>query len=65
MTIEYILLLIISFGIGLKFFVSAPKTAFQKSGPMLAARIEQHLKTAPGFQKHNGDPFVWSADKEK
>lgn len=62
MTIEYILLLIISFVIGLKFFMEAPRRAFRDSGPRLGARVEQHLKTGGGFQKQD-DRFTWQRDK--
>jgi hypothetical protein len=50
MTVEYILLLIAVFFIGLKFFIEAPKDAFKNSGPRLAERVEKQLLTGQGFQ---------------
>ncbi len=50
MTIEYILLLVVVFGIGLKVFVSAPMDAFKESGPRLGARVEKQLETGAGFK---------------
>ncbi len=50
MTIEYILLLVVVFGIGLKVFVSAPMDAFKNSAPMLGARVEKQLATGSGFK---------------
>lgn len=50
MTIEYILLLVVVFGIGLKVFVSAPMDAFKESAPRLGARIEKQLETGAGFK---------------
>ncbi len=58
MTIEYILLMICVFGIGLKFFTSAPMDAFKESGPKLGARVEKHLVTGSGF-KHQGRSHGW------
>lgn len=51
MTIEYVLLLVVIFMIGLKSFISAPRSAFLNSGPKLAARVEKHLVTGRGFSK--------------
>lgn len=50
MTVEYILLMIAVFFIGLKFFIEAPKDAFKNSGPRLAMRVERQLMTGQGFQ---------------
>lgn len=50
MTIEYILLLVVVFGIGLKVFVSAPMDAFKESAPRLGARVERQLATGSGFK---------------
>ena len=50
MTIEYILLLVVVFGIGLKVFVSAPMDAFKNSAPKLGARVEKQLETGAGFR---------------
>ncbi len=58
MTIEYILLMICIFGIGLKFFASAPMDAFKEAGPRLGARVEKHLATGTGF-KHQGRNHRW------
>lgn len=58
MTIEYTLLMICVFGIGLKFFTSAPMDAFKESGPKLGARVEKHLVTGSGF-KHQGRAHGW------
>ena len=49
MTIEYILLMVVVFGIGLKVFVSAPMDAFKNSAPRLGARVEKQLTTGSGF----------------
>lgn len=58
MTIEYILLMICIFGIGLKFFASAPLDAFKEAGPRLGARVERHLATGNGF-KYRGNQKKW------
>ncbi len=58
MTIEYVLLMICIFGIGLKFFASAPMDAFKEAGPRLGARVEVHLATGTGF-KHQGKSHRW------
>ena len=55
MTIEYVLLLIAVFFIGLKFFMTAPTEAFKNSGPRLAARVEQQLSTGNGFVDKSGE----------
>lgn len=57
MTIEYILLLVVVFGIGLKVFVSAPMDAFKNSAPRLGARVEKQLTTGAGF------PNEWEEQK--
>jgi hypothetical protein len=49
MTIEYVLLLIVVFSVGVKSFIAAPKKAFLESGPRLGARVEQHIVTGRGF----------------
>lgn len=58
MTVEYVLLLICIFGIGLKFFASAPMDAFKEAGPRLGARVEKHLSTGNGF-KYQGSQKKW------
>lgn len=60
MTIEYVLLLIAVFMIGLKAFISAPSEAFRGSGPRLAARVEKQLDTGQGF-KPKGNRLNWQA----
>jgi hypothetical protein len=57
MTIEYILLLFVVFGIGLKVFVSAPMDAFKTAAPKLGARVEKQLTTGAGF------PNEWQEQK--
>ncbi len=57
MTIEYVLLLVVIFGIGLKVFVSAPMDAFKNSAPRLGARVEKQLTTGAGF------PNDWTQEK--
>ncbi|WP_374076748.1 hypothetical protein [Bdellovibrio bacteriovorus] len=63
MTVEYVLLLIVIFSIGLKAFISAPATAFKESGPRLGARIEQQLTTGDGFKPERGNNIGWVGDK--
>jgi hypothetical protein len=65
LTIEYILLLVCAFCIGLKFMVSAPKYAFEKAGPKLGARIEKHLATGTGFKDANGRVVRWEPPVQK
>lgn len=62
MTVEYILLLIAVFFIGLKFFTEAPRDAFKKSGPVLGMRIEKQLRTGDDF-KPNGERNKWNAEQ--
>ncbi|MEK2643778.1 hypothetical protein [Bdellovibrio sp. BCCA] len=63
MTIEYVLLLIVIFSIGLKAFLSAPAAAFKESGPRLGARIEQQLATGDGFKPERGQQIKWEGDQ--
>jgi hypothetical protein len=65
MTVEYILLMIAVFFIGLKFFVEAPKDAFKHSGPKLAMRIEKQLITGDGFKAPGGERNAWDPDPKK
>jgi hypothetical protein len=58
MTIEYVLLLIGTFAIAMKLFVSAPSKAFSESGPRLGARVERQLATGEGFSLSAGSPWV-------
>lgn len=60
MTIEYLLLLICVFAIGMKAFVSAPKAAFKEGAPRLGARIEKQIATGDGF-RINGDRLAWKS----
>lgn len=62
MTIEYVLLLICIFAIGLKFFTSAPADAFRNSGPRMGARVEKHLMTGDGY-KPQGQKLAWKSDQ--
>ncbi len=59
MTVEYLLLLITVFGIGMRFFTSAPMDAFRESGPKLGARIEKNIQTGGEF-KENGQVNQWT-----
>jgi hypothetical protein len=62
MTVEYILLMIAVFFVGLKFFVQAPSDAFKNSGPKLALRIEKQLITGDGFKTKTGDRNKWEPE---
>lgn len=62
MTIEYVLLLIVVFGMGLKFFISAPKDAFKEGAPRLAARVERHITTGDGLRPQ-GNRIEWDKDQ--
>ena len=62
MTVEYVLLLICIFAIGLKFMTSAPADAFRNSGPRMGARIEKHLATGAEF-KPQGQKLRWQSDR--
>jgi hypothetical protein len=61
-TVEYILLLIAVFFIGLKFFSGAPQDAFKKSGPALGMRVEKQLITGDGF-KPKGERNKWNPEQ--
>lgn len=66
MTVEYVLLMVCIFAIGLKFFSSAPMDAFKESGPRLGARIERQMQTGTGFQygpKGNGQGVEWESGR--
>lgn len=62
MTVEYILLLIAVFFIGLKFFTGAPRDAFEKSGPVLGMRVEKQLITGNGFKPKADQPNQWDPE---
>lgn len=53
MTVEYVLLMVAIFAIGLKFFSSAPMDAFKESAPRLGARVEKQMLTGTGFRYQN------------
>ena len=59
MTIEYVLLLSVVFSLGLKSFLSAPRSAFMNSGPKLGARVEKHIVTGRGFSQNHS--IQWQA----
>lgn len=64
MTIEYVLLLIAVFAIGLKTFSTAPKQAFRNAGPALGARVEKQLTSGDGFKPMPGNVRLeWSSDR--
>jgi hypothetical protein len=62
MTVEYILLMIAAFFVGMKFFVEAPKDAFKNSGPKLALRVEKQLRTGDGFKDKDGARIKWEPE---
>ncbi len=64
MTIEYVLLLICVFAIGMKAFVSAPKAAFKEGAPRLGARIEKQIATGEGFRM-KGQRVNWTPEPER
>jgi len=53
-TIEYILLLIMGGVIFMSVLIQGPKTAYEKGGVHLAARIETQIATGSGFQPYPG-----------
>ena len=63
MTVEFVLLMVAVFAIGLKFFASAPMDAFRESAPKLGARVEQNLSTGTGFKNKQGIPLQWKNPK--
>lgn len=63
MTVEYILLLLSVFFIGMKFFVEAPKDAFKDAGPRLALRVEKQLITGDGFKNKDGSRNKWVQER--
>jgi hypothetical protein len=50
MTIEYVLLLIAGFAVGVKIFFTEPARAFKEGAPRLGSRIEKQLATGDGFR---------------
>lgn len=59
MTVEYVLVLIAVFFIGLKLFISAPTTAFNDSGPHMGLRVERQLLTGDGFELSQNKKLAW------
>lgn len=60
MTVEFVLLMVVVFGIGLKFFTKAPLDAFSKSAPRLGAMVEKNIATGTGFKDKNGNTLEWT-----
>ena len=52
MTVEYVLLLIMGGVMFMSVLIKGPKTAFEKGGVRLAARIETQLATGTGFNPY-------------
>ncbi len=59
MTIEYVLLLVITLAFSLKIMVEAPKRAFQEAAPRLAIRVENQLITGNGFYVRGENTVQW------
>lgn len=55
MTIEYVLLLIMGGLVFTSALMKAPKSAFEKGGVRLAARVETQLATGSGFKSYPGE----------
>jgi hypothetical protein len=63
MTVEYILLLAMFVLITLGVFIKGPRDSFDKSGPLLAARVEKHLATGDGFTRADtGEGNRWGSE---
>ncbi|MEQ1875535.1 MAG: hypothetical protein ABL958_02750 [Bdellovibrionia bacterium] len=64
MATEFILLLT---GVMLiaSLFVNTLKATFKESAPMLGARIEAHLETAPGFPLRQDKKSAWEPAPKK
>jgi hypothetical protein len=60
MTVEYVLLLVMGGVMFMSVLIKGPKTAFEKGGVRLAARIENQLMTGTGF-----DPYPGQGDNGK
>ena len=52
MTIEYVLLLIMGGVVFMSVLIKGPKTAYEKGGVRLAARVENQLSTGTGFKPY-------------
>lgn len=59
MIVEYILLLTAFVFMLMKVTYLGPAGAFEKSGPMLGARIEKHLITGRGFSEESSKSTTW------
>ncbi len=61
MTVEYVLLLIMTVMLGMKVLINAPTKAFRESAPRLALRVEKQLMTGQGFDKvQSGASIIWN-----
>lgn len=58
MTIEYILVLTLFVLFMFGTLMKGPRSAYENAGPLLGARIEQHLTTGNGFN-YKGGPVQW------
>lgn len=52
MTVEYVLLLVMGGVMFLSVLIRGPKTAYEKGGVRLAARIENQIATGSGFKPY-------------
>ena len=52
MTIEYVLLLVMGGVMFMSVLIKGPKTAYEKGGVRLAARVENQLATGVGFNPY-------------
>ncbi len=52
MTIEYVLLLVMGGVMFMSVLIKGPKTAYEKGGVRLAARVENQLSTGTGFNPY-------------
>lgn len=59
MTVEFVLLMVAVFMIGLKFLASAPVDAFKQSAPRLGARVEKNISSGTGFNDKGKAPLAW------
>ncbi len=60
MTIEYVLLLVMGGVVFMSVLIKGPKTAYEKGGIRLAARVENQIATGTGF-----NPYLKSGDDGK
>ncbi|MBK7963110.1 MAG: hypothetical protein IPK04_19115 [Bdellovibrionales bacterium] len=59
MTVEFVLLMVVVFSVGLKFLAKAPMDAFSKSAPRLGALVEKNIATGTGFKDAKGNTLMW------